>query len=650
VRHYVIGTAGHIDHGKSALVKALTGTDPDRLVEEQRRGMTIDLGFAHFDLPDGRRVGIVDVPGHERLIRNMLAGATGIDLVLFVVAADEGIMPQTREHLDILRFLPVHSGIVVLNKIDLTPDPAWLALVREDLASLTRGSILEHAPIVEVSARTGQGVDALKTSIQRALHDVPSRVVDAAVRLPIDRAFTMAGFGTVVTGTLWTGRIAAGMTLELLPRDRSVRVRGVQSHGAQRDQAEAGARVAVNLAGIEKDELDRGDVLATPGVFVPTTRLNVRTRLLPDAPRLPHGARVRMYLGASEVIGRVALAGRAGLEPGQEAAAQLRLDRPLVADAGDPFVLRRFSPMATIGGGVVLDAHPPVRRRVPALETAANTKTGDRPEESGSLVRDLTTRVAAGARAAGSAGAGIEELMRAATATRPHVEEAVRALVASGDLMEIRGRVFHEETIEGVAGTVRAVVAAYHGAHPWRAGIPKDELKRRAFPSGDDRGYALTLERLARSGEVDDLGALVRARGFMPTVSARDAAVRARIAAALRDGRFAPPSREELARGSEPKEFDQAWRALLDEGLIVDAGQGVYFHRDAVEQMKQTVADEIRDRGSLTVASFRTRLGTSRKYALSALEYFDTIRFTRRQGDARVILDPQAAGPRPRPV
>jgi selenocysteine-specific elongation factor len=458
--------------------------------------------------------------------------------------------------------------------------------------------------------------------------------VEAPVRLPIDRAFTMAGFGTVVTGTLWSGRITPGMTLALLPQGRSVRVRGVQSHGTQREQADAGARVAVNLAGIEKDEVERGNVLATPGVFVPTDRLDVQTRLLPGAPRLRHSARVRVYLGASEVIGKVLLPARADLEPGHETMAQLRLESPLVADAGDPFVLRRFSPMATIGGGVVLDAHPPARRRAAI------------PDAAGSA-HDLAARVAAGAKAAGSAGAGIDELMRVATATRPHVEEEIRALVASGRLVEIRGRIFHEETIAGVARAIRETVAAYHGAHPWRSGISKDELKRQAFAAGDDRVYALTLERLTGAGEIDDLGVLVRSRGFVPSVSAQEAALRDRVAAAFHDGRFAPPSREDLAQGADPKLFGQAWRALVDEGTIIDVGQEVCFHRDAVQEMKQAAIDEVRGRGSVTVAAFRTRLGTSRKYALAALEYFDTVKLTRRQGDARVILEPRAAPAHP---
>jgi len=628
VRHYVIGTAGHIDHGKSALVKALTGTDPDRLEEEQRRGMTIDLGFAHFDLPGGgRRVGIVDVPGHERLIRNMLAGATGIDLVLFVVAVDEGVMPQTREHLDILRFLPVRAGVVVLNKIDLAPDPGWVALIRDDLADLTDGTFLQNAPTVEVSAKTGEGIDALIAAIDRALVDIPGRTADAPVRLPIDRAFTMAGFGTVVTGTLWSGHIASGESLELLPQGRVARVRGVQSHGTQREQAEAGSRVAVNLAGIEKDEVQRGNVLASPGVFVPTDRLDVRVRLLPHGPALARSARVRFYLGSAEAIGRLTLMDRPVLEPGEEAVGRLRLERPLVADAGDPFVLRRFSPMVTIGGGIVLNAHPPLRGR-PALPAG------------GDVAGDPAARIAAAAREAGRAGLAVDDLMRVAVGTRPQVETTARTLLESGQLIEVRGRLFHAETAKAVAEAIRHVLAAYHAAEAWRTGMPKDELKRRAFSGGDDRLYGSALDRLAAAGVIDDFGALVRIRGFVPSVDPKDVALRARIATGLREGRFAPPSREELARGVDPKRFDQAWRALLDDGTIVDTGQGVFFHREALEAIRQAVIEEVSERSTLTVASLRTRLGTSRKYALTVLEYFDTIKFTRRRGDSRGIVDP----------
>src|SRR3989454_2179814 len=384
---FVVGTAGHIDHGKSALVKALTGIDPDRLEEEKRRGMTIDLGFAHFDLPSGRRAGIVDVPGHERLIKNMLAGATGIDLVLLVIAADEGVMPQTREHLDILRFLPVRTGIVVLNKIDLVEDPSWLALVKDDVKALVAGTFLQGAPVVELSAKTGQGIPELAKVMDQMLDRLPALQMDAPARLPVDRAFTMAGFGTIVTGTLWSGRIAVGDTLELLPQGKQVRARGVQSHGESVAAGIAGSRVAANLAGVEKKEITRGNVVWAPGVFKPTNLMDVRIRLLADAPVLPHLARIRLYLGSDEAIGRLSLLDRPRLEAGGSAVAQVRLETALVAATGDPFVIRRFSPLITAGGGEVIHAHPPRRRRgaasIAAIEQASVTGPHARVEIAG---------------------------------------------------------------------------------------------------------------------------------------------------------------------------------------------------------------------------------------------------------------------------
>src|SRR2546428_3296509 len=435
---FVVGTAGHIDHGKSALVKALTGIDPDRLEEEKRRGMTIDLGFAHFDLPSGRRAGIVDVPGHERLIKNMLAGATGIDLVLLVIAADEGVMPQTREHLDILRFLPVRAGIVVLNKIDLVEDPSWLAIVKADVRALVAGTFLEASPIVEVSAKTGMGIPALVQTIEQMLDGIPARQDDAPVRLPVDRAFTMAGFGTIVTGTLWSGRIVVGDTLEVLPQGKQVRVRGVQSHGESVAAGIAGSRVAANLAGIEKKEITRGNVVCAPGVFKPTNLMDVRIRLLADAPVLPHLARIRLYLGSDEAIGRLSLLDRPRLDAGGSAAAQERLDTSIAAATGDPFVIRRFSPMITAGGAEVINAHPPRRRRgaasAPAIEQASVTGPHARVEIA---VLD-----------AGRQGTGVEELVAIVSASPAQVGEAVATLPAAGQLAAIRGHLLHPKTLD----------------------------------------------------------------------------------------------------------------------------------------------------------------------------------------------------------
>jgi selenocysteine-specific elongation factor len=624
MRYYVIGTAGHIDHGKSALVKALTGIDPDRLEEEKRRGMTIDLGFAHFDLAGGRRVGIVDVPGHERLIKNMLAGATGIDLVLLVVAADEGVMPQTREHLDILRFLPVRGGIIVLNKVDLVQDPGWIDLVTADLATLTQGTFLEHAPVIQVSARTGEGIPALVGAIDRSLDGLATRTADAPVRLPIDRSFTMAGFGTVVTGTLWSGRIAAGDTLDLLPQRRSVRVRGVQSHGESVEAGLAGSRVAVNLTGIEKGEIERGNVLATPGVFTPTTRLDVRLRLLPSVPPLPHLGRIRLYLGSDEVIGRLALLDRRRLEPGEEALTQIRIERETIANTGDPVVIRRYSPMLTLGGGVVTDPHPPLRRRG---ETVAQTAA------------TLEERLEAAIQAANKTGVTVEELIARVSASRAQVETALRDLTATGRIVQIRGHVFHVEVRDQIASAIQREVTAFHIAVPWRPGIRKDELKTRAFGPGDNRLYAQIVEQLVTGGEVEDGGGFIRRPGFTPSFSPADVTLRQQLAAALLHEKFAPPARTDLSKSTDPKTFDRVLRTLLDDGTVVEVAPGVYFHKTALEEIRRVVADEVGSKGSVTVASLRDRLQTSRKYALTVLEYLDTIRLTRRVGDTRVLLD-----------
>lgn len=635
IRHFVVGTAGHIDHGKSALVKALTGTDPDRLEEEQRRGMTIDLGFAHLDLPSGRRAGIVDVPGHERLIKNMLAGATGIDLVLLVVAADEGVMPQTREHLDILRFLPVKHGIVVLNKIDLAGDQDWLGLVKDDLRAVTAGTFLETAPVLEVSARTGEGIPALVDTMDRLLDGVEARTTEAPVRLPIDRAFVMAGFGTVVTGTLWSGRVAIGDVLEILPQRSQVRVRGVQSHGQNVPAGAAGSRVAVNLVGVEKDEVSRGDVLCTPGVYDPTLLIDVRLRLLPTAPALRHLSRVRLYLGSDEAIGRVALLDRARLEPGDAAVGQIRLEKPIVAALNDPFVIRRYSPMLTIGGGEVLNPHPPRRRKgadgVAAIESSA---------------AGLADRVEGALEQAGKNGAGADELVRAVSAGKAQVEEAAAQLAAQGRVLQIRGRLFHARVEREIAEAVRREVAAYHTATPWRPGMPKDELKARAFGAGDNRLFAEVLEKLLADQVVESMGEFLRRPGFAPSLTAEEARVREMITAALSRGRFAPPSREEIARSApDGKSFARMFQALLDEGTVVEVAPGVFFHRDALEEIKTIVAAEISAGGTVTVASLRDRLQTSRKFALTVLEYFDTIKLTRRVGDARVLAGKPITNP-----
>ncbi|HLY22974.1 MAG TPA: selenocysteine-specific translation elongation factor [bacterium] len=623
----VIGTAGHIDHGKSALVTALTGIDPDRLEEEKRRGMTIDLGFAHLDLPGGRRVGVVDVPGHERLVKNMLAGAAGLDLVLLVIAADEGVMPQTREHLDILRFLHVRRGLVVLNKMDLATEPDWLALVEDDVRALCAGTFLEGAPVLRVSARTGAGLPELVTAIGRALEEAPRRDLAAPARLPVDRSFTMEGFGTVVTGTLWSGRIRAGDALELLPGRRVVRVRGVQSHGAAVAEAAAGQRVALNLAGVGKDEVGRGDVLATPGTIAPAHVIDARLRLLGDAPPLRDRGRVRMYIAADEVIGRVRLPDRAHLAPGESAVAQIVLERPAVALRGDPFVLRRYSPMTTIGGGEVIAAPAALRRR-----GAAAAAEIEALETSG-----LDVRILGAIRAAGAAGTSLDALAPLLGEGRERVAAEADALTSGGRVLAMRGRLFAAAVAAGVRDAILRTLAAGHEEAPWRVGVPREELKARAFAGGDDRLYGHVFDALAESGEVELAGGHARVRGFVPRRSAADEAAARAIEDAYREGRYAPPDRADaLARTTDRVAAERMLVALLDEGVLVDAGAGVVFHRDALADVEARVRAHLERHGEITVASLRDLLGNSRKFTLVLLEYFDARHVTRRVGDKRV--------------
>ncbi len=633
LRYAVAGTAGHIDHGKSALVKALTGVDPDRLEEEKRRGMTIDLGFAHFDLPSGLRVGLVDVPGHERLIKNMLAGAAGVDLVLLVIAADEGVMPQTREHLDILRFLRVRRGIVVLNKVDLVQDPEWLVLVREDVAKLCAGTFLQDAPVIPVSARTGAGIPELVAAMDRALREIPPRDAQVPARLPVDRSFTMAGFGTVVTGTLWSGRVRAGDVLELLPAGREVRVRQVQSHGAVVEDAHAGQRVALNLTGVARDEVVRGHVLAAPGSFRPARLLDVRLRVLTDAPPLVHHGRIRLYLGADEVIGRVRLLDRDRLEPGESAVAQLRLERPTVAVRGDPFVLRRYSPMVTIGGGEVIAAASALRRRgmatVEAL--AAHETSGFDAQVLGALEE------------AGPQGATVEALAQRAGATRQRVSAEAAPLVERGQAILIRDRLFAQAAAQRIRTAVLATLGAYHREAAWRAGMPRDDLKSRVFASGDDRLYGHVLEGLVADGQVTLQGGLVRASSFTPARTPQEQAASQTIEEAFRRGRYAPPGREEaIARAPDRTAAERMFQALLDDGVLVDVGNDVVFHRDVLREIEARVVAHITQQGEITVAALRDQLGSSRKYTLALLEYFDLRHLTRRVGDKRVLAGPAA--------
>jgi selenocysteine-specific elongation factor len=628
MRAVTIGTAGHIDHGKSALVRALTGIDPDRLAEEQRRGMTLDLGFAHLDLPGGIRAGIVDVPGHEALVHNMLAGAGGIDLVVLVVAADEGVMPQTREHLDILSFLGLAGGVVALTKVDLVDDDAWLTAVEEDIRTQVAGTPLQGAPIVRVSARTGAGLSDLVAVLARLAAGVPPRSADSPVRLPVDRSFTVQGFGTVVTGTLWSGTVTPGQTLVVLPSGREVRVRGVQVHGAAVPEARAGSRTAVNLVGVEKTEVTRGDVLATPGAFRPVDRLDVRLRLLPAAPALRRGDRVHLHLGSGATVARVLPLGTR-IDPGAEGDAQLRVAVPVVAVHGDRFVIRRYSPTRTIGGGVV-------------LATGVQGSLGRRPAATlGDAAAVLVAAVAARAQE----GIALADLAAEAGLEAGAAARALGEALADGRLVRTGDRVHARAAADALRAAIAETLQAYHEAAPWRGGMPREALKSHVQRGAHEALFEAVLAGMLEAGEVTARGRLIAREGFVPRRTAEEASALAALRAAVERGGVSPPPLDELRRLARPDVADRMLQVLLDEGAVVAVAADLRYAASVVAAVQAVVVETLRAGGDVTVATLRDRLGTSRRYALALLEYFDASRVTRRVGDRR-ILGPQASAPR----
>jgi selenocysteine-specific elongation factor len=647
MRSIVVGTAGHIDHGKSSLVRALTGIDPDRLQEEKARGITIDLGFAHVELGDVR-VAFVDVPGHERFVRNMLAGATGVDAVLLVVAADESVMPQTREHFDICRLLGVSTGAIALTKCDLA-DADLRAVARDEVAALVAGSFLDDAPILEVSSQTGEGLDALRDALVRLAARAAGRTSDGPVRLPIDRAFTLRGFGTVVTGTMASGTIAGDAVLELAPSGRAARVRGLHVHGAPAAEVVAGERTAVNLVDVPVADVARGDVLVTPGSFEPSRRLDVRLDLVADAPPLRHGARVRVHHGTAEVMGRVALArvlvppdagAPAYLSPRGTAYARIRVETPLVAARGDRFVVRSYSPLRTIGGGVVLDPAP----RRGALRTAAAGRRFEALDPGPAGFGDADALGRALAAVAGEARDGV----RARDAAKRLgldpvlVSASGQRLQAAGRLIPVGDRWLDAGVARALCDEAEALVKAHVVAVPDSEGLPREEARDRLRLSTGVLDWVLAS--LAAEGRVagrDRLGL----PGRHGQLSERDADLAARVESTLEQAGLKVPDEGELAAmlAAAPPDVARVLAWLARQRRVVRVG-GLVFHAAVLERLKgevRALAHGVPPGGTppaVDVAAFKARYGVSRKYAIPLLEYLDRERVTRRVGDVRVVL------------
>jgi len=656
MKRIIVGTAGHIDHGKTSLVRALTGIDADRLKEEKERGITIDIGFADLTVGDVH-FGFVDVPGHERFVKNMLAGAHGIDLVMLVVAADESVMPQTREHFDICRLLEVKSGLVVITKADLV-DEEFLQLVEDEVAGFVAGSFLEGAPVLRISSRTGAGVDELKKTLARLAAKAQERDDTAVARLPIDRVFTIKGFGTVVTGTLIAGRIRAGDELELLPSisssgSRRARARGLQVHGKSTQEAFAGERAAINLQGIEVVEVERGQTLAPAGRLRVSSMLDARLQLLKSAPRsLRTRSRVRLHIGTAEVLARVILLGQSELAPGASCFAQLRLETPTLALPGDHFIVRGYSPVVTIGGGMIIDAGPQKHRLREAAQAATRLgelAAADEIERIALLVEMAGERGMSSAEIAARSGSPDEMIKRAAEA----MIKARRAVTASQNPQSGQGGQSGQSSLtpliarpafEELAKRVRALLKEFHRKSPLESGMGREEIREKIFTHLSPDIFRAVIASLVERNEVVAEKDLLRLATHRIALSAEEQAAKDHLAELFAKAGLQPMSLEEAIAQAGLQFGIDAGRAQRFAQMLINSGELVrvadlIFHRGALDGLRETLRKFKAERGAkLDVGAFKDLTGISRKYAIPLLEYLDLQRVTRRAGDAREIL------------
>ena len=640
-----IGTAGHVDHGKSTLVKVLTGIDPDRLAEEKERGMTIDLGFAWLRLPGGREVSIVDVPGHESFIKNMLAGVGGIDAALLVIAADEGIMPQTREHLAILDLLRVRRGIVVLTKADLV-DEEWLELVREEVTEYLLPTTLANAPILPVSAYTRQGIPELLAQLEQMLDTSQERQNIARPRLPIDRVFSLTGFGTIVTGTLLDGSFKTGQEVEVLPQGQRTRIRSLQTHQHSVPVAQPGSRVAINLANVARADLSRGDVIALPGQLRTTMLVDAHIQLLTDAARpLTHNTQVDFYSGSQEVLARVRLLDVEELQPGQSAWVQLRLSRPAVLARRDRFILRIPSPSTTIGGGEIIDVQPRYHRRFQqAILSQLATLEHGSPEElvlAAVGARFIAPKTSAptlpvpkSPAAKGLQGYELAEIARQSNLAEDVTRQALETLLTEGRVRRIGTLWFAQPVWEALVEETSRLLGEQHHQYPLRSGLSKEEWRTRLnLPPKMAVEIFAALQAEGVVAEVTTVGGLIRLPNFVPGFTKTQQQQVEQLLRRFRESPYTPPGRAE----AEAVVGAEVLAALIEQGQLLKLGDGVLFLRETYDEAIAIIVSYLHEHGKITVAEARDVLGATRKYILPLLEHLDTLKITRRMGDERVL-------------
>ncbi len=633
MKQIILGTAGHIDHGKTSLIKALTGINTDRLKEEQLRGITIELGFASMDLPSGQHIGIVDVPGHEKFVKTMVAGATGIDMVVMVIASDEGIMPQTREHKEICTLLDIRHGLIVLTKRDMV-DEEWLELVTEDVRSFTTGSFLEDCPILPVSSTTGQGIPELIQALETLSASIPERSSTNLFRLPVDRVFTMKGFGTVITGTLISGMIRVGEQIMIYPSGVISKVRGIQVHNASVEQAVSGMRTAINFQGLEKASINRGDVLSSPNALTSSFMVDVGLHYLKSNKKpIKNRTRIRFHTGTSEVLGNLILLDSEELASGSSIAAQLRLDAPVAVVKDDRFVIRSYSPVRTIGGGGILNPIPQKHKRFKPEVFSGIQKLGDlSPEEV----------ITYHAEEAGYQGISFSDLRIMTNVSDKKLDGAIQRLLSDKVFLMIdrEQRVFiHRTCFEQLFSEADVLLNAFHKINPLKPGMPKEELKSRLPPQISPKLFTLMIQNMIKAGLMVQEENMVRLSTHSVLLGQDQTDVRKKILDAYQQNGLTPPYFKEFCKTQNLDEIKskEVLHVLVDEGLIVRIKDDLYFHQEAILMIKKKLVEFLNAHGEITTPQFKDMTGASRKFVIPIIEYFDARNVTIRVGDIRKL-------------
>ncbi len=633
MKQIILGTAGHIDHGKTSLIKAMTGTDTDRLKEEKERGITIELGFAGLDLPGGEHLGIVDVPGHEKFVKNMVAGATGIDIVLMVVAADEGIMPQTREHMEICTLLGIQNGIVVITKTDMV-DEEWLELVKDDIEQYMAGTFLEEAPVVCVSSQTGEGIDDLIATLAEAVSQLPERQTTGLFRLPIDRVFTMKGFGTVITGTLISGTVATGESVMIYPTGITSKVRGIQVHNTKVEKASAGQRTAINFQGLERTAVTRGQILAATDALLPSFMVDLQLDYLEsNSKELKNRTRLRFHTGTSEILGNLILLDRETLSPGESVVAQIRLDTPVALVANDRFVLRSYSPVRTVGGGVVLNPIPPKHKRL-RTEIVQNLEK---------LVEaDLATTLSHHVALTGYAGLSFTDLRLVTGTMDKAIEKAIEPMLSRKEIvvMDKEEKIYiHGEVLNDLCAAITRTLTQYHQDHPLKPGISKEELRSK-FPSAKNpKLMTLALNRMVREKKLVEDEKLVHLAGHKVSLGADQDTLRKKISEAYANAGLMPPYFKEIVSTlkADAKVAKDVLNLLVQDNRLFKIKEELYFDAVAVTRLRKQLVDFLKKNDQIPTAEFKDMTGATRKYVIPLFEYFDSKNVTIRIGDIRKL-------------